>query len=82
MSAGAIISVVPGIVGDPTVTGEQGPVGIVAGYSLTAGVNIPAAGGTGELECSQDHTNAVRPYADAGTSLWAHRVSTLTTGTE
>ena len=79
---GAQVAAVSTIVGDPTASGTWGPAAFLSTFSLTGGANVPAAGGTGVLQCWHDSTDGATPYVDANASLWAHRTTSLATGTE
>ncbi len=74
---GTQVATVSTIVGDPSASGAQGPAAFVSPFSLTGGVNVPAAGATAVLECSHDDTNGATPSVDVGASVWAHQTQSL-----
>jgi hypothetical protein len=80
--SGQPVAGIAAMVGDPSMAGAQGPAGYVVPFSLYAGVKVPAAGGTGVLECNHDHSNGATPYVDGSASLWAHKTGSLKTATE
>jgi hypothetical protein len=79
---GTQIGQVNTIIGAPADSGAEGAAGLVSPFSLARGVSVPAAGGTGILQCWHDKTNGATPYVDPGASVWAHRTTSLTIGTE
>jgi hypothetical protein len=79
---GRTVAGVAAMVGDRRLAGSRGPGGYVVPFSLYAGANIPAGGGTGALKCNHDTANGATPYVDAGATLWAHRTGSLKIGTE
>jgi hypothetical protein len=68
------------IVGDPSQSGSVGSASLLSPVLVTGGVSVASPGATATLYCWHDNSNGSAPYFDVAGSMWAHRSSSLGTG--